>query len=76
MLYSQQTTACCYPDPEKSSLHPPTLFKIHYDIINVRIGLSSILSPSGFPTKILYVFFLFYVRATTLAISFSFILSP
>jgi hypothetical protein len=44
---------------------PSYLSKIYFNIVQyLRLGLPSVLFPSGFPTNILYVFLLYPIRAT------------
>jgi hypothetical protein len=55
---SKEPTIGPYPEPDESSPHFPTIFpQDHSKIIHpTSLGLTTGLSPSGFPTKILYAF--------------------
>ena len=51
----QVSTTCPYPEPNKSSPpHPTSWRSILMLFTYLRLGLSSGLFPSSFPTKILY----------------------
>jgi hypothetical protein len=74
---SQKPTTSPYPEPAASSTQLPILFpKIHSNII---LPLTPSLSigpfPSGYPTKILYVFLISLMHTTCPAISLSLISS-
>jgi hypothetical protein len=65
--HSQQPANDPYPEPGESTPHPhpPNLSKVYFDpSYHLRLGLSSGLFPSGFPTKTLYTFLPSPMRAT------------
>jgi hypothetical protein len=62
----QPTTGPC-PEPADSNPHPPKPISLRSVLIpssHLRLGLPSCLFPSGFPTKTLYTFLSFPMRAT------------
>jgi hypothetical protein len=63
---SQQLSTGPYPKPDQSSTYHPILSLYDPFIMNpqLRLGLLSVLFPSGFPIKILYAFLFSPIRAT------------
>jgi hypothetical protein len=62
---SQEPSTGPYPEPDRSSpYHPICLRSILILSTDLRLGLSSGLFPSGFPTNILYAFLFSPIRAT------------
>jgi hypothetical protein len=51
--HSQELSTCPCPEPDQSSTHH--LYRIHPNIIHLRLSLPSVLLPSDFPTNNLYV---------------------
>jgi hypothetical protein len=65
---SQQPATGPYPDPAESTLQPPQpIYKIYSELFHLRLGLTSGLFPSGFPTITLYTFLAPLTRDTCLA---------
>jgi hypothetical protein len=63
---SQELSTCPYPEPDQSSPHHPIL-PLQDPLIlatRLRLGLTSGLFPSGFPTNNLYAFFFSNICAT------------
>jgi hypothetical protein len=64
---SQEPSTGPYPEPDRSSPYHPILSLLRSILIlsiHLRLGLTSDLFPSGFPTNILYAFLFGPIRAT------------
>jgi hypothetical protein len=64
---SQETSTGLYPEPDQSNpypSHPLSLRSILILFTHLRLGLPSVLLPSGFPTNNLYAFLFSPILAT------------
>jgi hypothetical protein len=65
--YTQEPATCPYPEPDQFSLCPPPTSRRSILILStyLRVGLTSGLLPSGFPTKALYAPLISPIRGNT-----------